>query len=119
MAAELAYNGSTYKIKMAIANSFISQLSLVLPLLILGFAAEIASAQPDEADASSLKFTTLHSFSGSEGENPNGMLLQATNGDFYGTTVNAGTRCILPTTDCGTIFKITPSGGLTAIHSFC
>jgi uncharacterized repeat protein (TIGR03803 family) len=104
---------------MAIAKSFISRLNLVLPLIILGFAAKIASAQPDEADAGSLKFTTLYSFSGSEGENPNGMLLQATNGDFYGTTVNAGARCILPTTDCGTIFKITPSGGLTAIHSFC
>jgi uncharacterized repeat protein (TIGR03803 family) len=104
---------------MAIAKSSISRLSLVLPLLIWGFAAKIASAQTGDADAGSLKFTTLHSFSGSEGENPNGVLLQATNGDFYGTTVNAGARCILPTTDCGTIFKITPSGGLTAIHSFC
>jgi uncharacterized repeat protein (TIGR03803 family) len=40
-------------------------------------------------------------------------LVQATNGDFYGTTSNAGTN------GGGTVFKITPSGKLTTVYSFC
>jgi uncharacterized repeat protein (TIGR03803 family) len=44
-------------------------------------------------------------------------LVQATNGDFYGTTQWGGTgsRCLY---GCGTIFKITPGGTLTTLHSF-
>jgi uncharacterized repeat protein (TIGR03803 family) len=39
-------------------------------------------------------------------------LVQATNGDFYGTTGGRGQRP-------GTVFKITPSGTLTTLYSFC
>src|SRR5215469_15671667 len=65
-------------------------------------------------------FTTLVSFNGSNGANPVAGLVQGTNGDGYGTTSSggAGTHC---TTDggCGTVFKITPSGILTTLYSFC
>ena len=61
--------------------------------------------------------TTLYSFcsqSGcTDGEGPLGSLLQTTNGDLYGVTENGGTH------GAGTIFKITPSGALTTIYSFC
>ncbi|HLY18438.1 MAG TPA: choice-of-anchor tandem repeat GloVer-containing protein [Bryobacteraceae bacterium] len=60
--------------------------------------------------------TTLYSFcarSGcTDGEYPLG-LIQATNGNFYGTTVNGGAH------SHGTVFKITPSGRLTTLYSFC
>jgi uncharacterized repeat protein (TIGR03803 family) len=58
--------------------------------------------------------TTLHSFAGSpnEGGSPYGGLVQATNGDFYGTTEEGGTN------NYGTVFKITPGGTLTTLHSF-
>jgi uncharacterized repeat protein (TIGR03803 family) len=50
--------------------------------------------------------TTLHSFVGTDGFNPFGGLLQATNGKFYGTTYEGGD----PTCDhgygCGTIFSL-------------
>src|ERR1039458_8663439 len=58
-------------------------------------------------------FTTLHSFDGTDGATPLAGLVQATNGDFYGTTVEGGTH------GDGTVFKITPSGTLTTLHSFC
>jgi len=65
---------------------------------------------------SSGTLTTLHAFcsqSGcADGENPNG-LVQATNGDFYGTTYEGGAN------NSGTVFKITPSGKLTTLYSFC
>jgi uncharacterized repeat protein (TIGR03803 family) len=48
-------------------------------------------------------------------------LIQATNGDFYGTGYNGGgapsANC--PAGGCGAIFRITPSGALTTIYSFC
>ena len=56
-------------------------------------------------------FTTLYSFSDADGCLPSG-LIQATDGSLYGTTYGGG-RGIL-----GTIFRITPSGTLTTLHSF-
>jgi uncharacterized repeat protein (TIGR03803 family) len=39
-------------------------------------------------------------------------LIQATDGNFYGTTSGGGAN------NDGTVFKITPSGALTTLHSF-
>jgi uncharacterized repeat protein (TIGR03803 family) len=64
--------------------------------------------------------TTLHSFDGTDGAYPQAGLILATNGDFYGTT--CGDWCFnasnIPSVP-GTVFKITPSGALTTLHSFC
>lgn len=58
------------------------------------------------------KLTTLHSFNGSDGESPMAGLVQATNGNFYGTTYGGGAH------NDGTVFEITPAGKLTTLHSF-
>jgi uncharacterized repeat protein (TIGR03803 family) len=58
-------------------------------------------------------FTTLHSFDSTDGANPLAGLVQATNGNFYGTTSTGGAN------GDGTIFKTTPSGALTTLYSFC
>jgi uncharacterized repeat protein (TIGR03803 family) len=65
--------------------------------------------------------TTLHSFAGADGAHPSAGLVQATNGDFYGTTRNGGAKvCTVGKQNhtCGTVFKITPSGTLTTLHNF-
>jgi len=66
--------------------------------------------------------TTLYSFcaqSGcTDGYDPWG-LIQGTDGNFYGTTALGGNSPSCPPTACGTVFKITPSGKLTTLHSFC
>ena len=57
--------------------------------------------------------TTLYSFSGgTDGYGPEGSLIQATDGYFYGVTQNGGdlTCEILPTSGCGTIFRIDSNG---------
>jgi uncharacterized repeat protein (TIGR03803 family) len=58
--------------------------------------------------------TTLHSFDGTGGQDPVGALVQATNGNFYGTTEFGGANSYH-----GTVFKITSSGRLTTLYSFC
>jgi uncharacterized repeat protein (TIGR03803 family) len=58
--------------------------------------------------------TTLHSFNGTDGSAPLAGLVQATDGDLYGTTDLGGANG-----SNGTVFKITPSGTLTTLYSFC
>ena len=48
-----------------------------------------------------------------DGSQPSGGLVQATDGNLYGTTVLGGAS------DYGTVFKITPGGTLTSLYSFC
>jgi len=64
-------------------------------------------------------YTTLHNFDGTDGANPAAVLLQATNGNLYGTTEFGGTDGCYDERGCGTIFQITPSGDLTRIYTFC
>src|ERR1017187_5933854 len=60
-------------------------------------------------------FTALHSFDGTDGDNPGAALVQATNGYLYGTTTAGGGARPYG----GTVFKIAPSGTLTTLYSFC
>jgi uncharacterized repeat protein (TIGR03803 family) len=61
--------------------------------------------------------TTLFSFDGTNGEGPAAGLVQATNGDLYGTTALGG--AYVSGFNEGTVFKITPGGKLTTLYSFC
>jgi uncharacterized repeat protein (TIGR03803 family) len=61
--------------------------------------------------------TTLHSFAGTDGAYPEGLILGA-DGDLYGTTSVGGSSTVC-SGGCGTIFKITPAGALTTIYDFC
>jgi uncharacterized repeat protein (TIGR03803 family) len=58
-------------------------------------------------------FTSLHSFDGTDGDEPNGGLTQAIDGNFYGTTQVDGVN------GYGTVYKITSSGTLTTLYNFC
>jgi uncharacterized repeat protein (TIGR03803 family) len=69
-------------------------------------------------------FTTLATFDGTDGGSPHGDLIQATDGNFYGTTdaggANSNNACTgYEFNACGTVFKVTPSGTLTTLYSFC
>jgi uncharacterized repeat protein (TIGR03803 family) len=70
--------------------------------------------------------TTLYNFCSqtncTDGFGPSG-LVQGADGNFYGTTSGGGAVGVCPNLgtpylECGTIFKITPSGTLTTLHSF-
>ena len=70
------------------------------------------------------KLITLYSFCAldkcSDGESPHGGLVQASNGNFYGTTTIGGSA-ILGRCDagCGTVFELTSPGTLTTLYTFC
>jgi uncharacterized protein (TIGR03437 family) len=58
-------------------------------------------------------FTTLASFNGTNGSQPDlGSLIQATDGNFYGATSTGGAN------GAGVVFNITPGGTLTTLYSF-
>ena len=60
--------------------------------------------------------TTLYSFAGfpHDGSYPLGGLIQATDGNFYGTTSSGGTNLT-----GGTLFRMTPNGTVTTLYNFC
>jgi len=62
--------------------------------------------------------TPLYSFCSqkncADGAQPQGGLVQATDGNYYGTTYAGGGA-----SDAGTIFQITTGGALTTLYSFC
>ena len=66
--------------------------------------------------------TTLYSFCSqtncTDGMNPLGGLVQASDGNFYGTTNQGGTNSVCDG-GCGTVFRITPAGALTTLYNFC
>src|SRR5579871_2392709 len=71
--------------------------------------------------ASAQMLTTLASFSGGNGANPQAALVQGRDGNFYGTTLFGGpngTACN-NNAGCGTVFRITPSGTITTLYNFC
>jgi uncharacterized repeat protein (TIGR03803 family) len=62
------------------------------------------------------KYTKLHDFctgTCSDGSNPVAGLVQGTDGNFYGTAVDGAS------TNAGTVFKMTASGKLTTLYTFC
>jgi uncharacterized repeat protein (TIGR03803 family) len=58
-------------------------------------------------------FTSLHSFDGTDGDEPIGGLIQAIDGNYYGTTQTDGTY------GYGTVFEITSGGTFTPLYNFC
>jgi uncharacterized repeat protein (TIGR03803 family) len=59
------------------------------------------------------KVAVLHNFDGTDGEYPVGNLVQASDGNFYGVTQQTPTYAF-----AGEIFKMTPSGTVTTLHTF-
>ncbi len=56
----------------------------------------------------------LYQFNGPDGAQPSGALIQSSDGNFYGTTFSGGNN----NNNDGTVFKITPAGVETVLHSF-
>lgn len=62
-------------------------------------------------------YTALHFFSQSDGTNSAypALLAQGRDGNLYGTTTGGNNCCVTP---YGAVFKMTPSGSITILHTF-
>lgn len=65
-------------------------------------------------------FTPIYSFGGvpNDASSPNVPLIQGSDGNLYGTTAFGGTPSAACPNGCGTVFRITPAGAETVLHSF-
>ena len=66
--------------------------------------------------------SVLHSFTGSDGENPEAGLVFDAVGNLYGTTIAGGASACKPLNGCGVVFKLAPNPDGTwtesVLHSF-
>ena len=90
-----------------------SGVSMMLAVLWLCASGSQSAAQTYTITYSGTTFTTLHSFDGTDGNKSFAGLIQATNGNLYGTTYYGGAR------NSGEVFEITPVGTLTTLYSLC
>jgi uncharacterized repeat protein (TIGR03803 family) len=73
--------------------------------------------------ANSGTLTNLYTFCSQpncvDGYQPAARLVQATDGNFYSTTLLGGTTRCFNNDSCGTIFEFSPGGTLTTLYNFC
>ncbi len=63
--------------------------------------------------------TVLYSFKGgSDGSGLRGGLIADSSGNLYGTTTSGGAPGCFGGIGCGTVFKLTPGGTETVLHTF-
>jgi uncharacterized repeat protein (TIGR03803 family) len=86
---------------------------MLLAALCLCASASQLAAQTDASGDPATTFTTLLNFDSTNGANSSAGMIQAKDGNLYGTTANGGAN------NDGTVFKITTSGNLTTLYSFC
>src|SRR5262249_32273623 len=88
-----------------------SLLNFSLALVCAAFTCSLAV----RAQAQTLSY--LAAFNGTDGYQPNGPLIQGTDGNFYGSapvTINSSGLQV-----AGLVFDVTPSGKISAFHNFC
>ena len=69
-------------------------------------------ATASDASAAGSRLSVLHPFNGADGAFSSSALMRGADGNFYGTTENGGDF------NLGTVFRMTPAGVVTVLHSF-
>ena len=64
------------------------------------------------------KLTTLHTFTGTDGAEPQGLLVLDAEGNLYGTTFIGGSLTCNAPNGCGVVFKLTAAGRYKLLHTF-
>jgi len=94
-------------------RNWISRMRLATANAAWVLAAVLVSAVITSQSAQAQTFTTLHSFDGTDGSYVVAPLVQATDGNLYGTAEEGGAN------GDGTIYNITTGGAFTLLYSFC
>ena len=83
----------------------------LIQLALCGCVAATTAGLPTLAHAQ-VSLERLHAFPQTAPQGPRAPLVQGSDGNFYGTTLSGGAY------ENGTVFKVSPSGTLTILHSF-
>ena len=85
--------------------------------IFVAFTPLVLAGQPGNASAQTLTILRLFGGRRYDGVGPRAGLVQANDGNFYGTTYEGGTsgNC---SEGCGTVFRISASGSYTSLYSF-
>ena len=80
----------------------------------------VPTPTPTPTPTTAVSYLHVFGIEPSDGGQPNGALMQASDGNFYGTTLAGGGNVCRPSSpiSCGTIFRITPGGTQQVLHSF-
>jgi uncharacterized repeat protein (TIGR03803 family) len=84
-----------------------------LSFLLRGAIAAVVVSCGFATGAKAQTFTTLLNLSTPKATGPSGALIQSINGNYYGASAGGGAS------ERGTVFEVTPSGGLTDVYGFC
>jgi uncharacterized repeat protein (TIGR03803 family) len=88
-------------------------------ILWLMLAAAMASPAQDEwPSANAVRFKSLFSFDGTNGEIPGLNLVQGLDGNLYGATIGGGSGVGCAPL-CGVLFKLTQGGAEATLYNFC
>ena len=105
---------SLVKMQFEVRRSAFFRRPWTLACLVALFCAAAAIASPAQ------DLTTLANFAGSNGGNPQASLIQGTDGNLWGTTEYGGATYVGGVDwGNGDVFKISPSGDLSVVYSFC
>jgi len=69
-------------------------------------------ATASDSSAQGSRLSVVHAFTGPDGAFSSSSLTRGTDGNFYGTTEAGGAS------NLGTVFRMTPGGAITVLHSF-
>ena len=92
--------------------------------LVTGDVGAVFQLTPPKTVTSLYNFCVGRGTACTDGAGPAAGVIQGSDGNFYGTTSSGGVLNTAVCTEfvaygCGTVFKLTPSGTLTTLHSFC
>jgi uncharacterized repeat protein (TIGR03803 family) len=91
----------------------LQRMFVALPVSVLSLVIFFCTPIRDDAQ---WQYEVLHSFTGSEGAAPQGPLVQATDGSFYGATAQGWVGDTCPAQGCPTIFRLDADGSVTTLH---
>ena len=88
-------------------------------LALLAMPVRVVAQEEQQQQAEPLqRYTALYTFTGADGEFPQGNVIRDRAGNLYGTAFNGGDLSGCGGSGCGVVFKLDRSGKETVLYSF-
>jgi uncharacterized repeat protein (TIGR03803 family) len=112
-AVEIHKKGDDMKSRLLLTISSLGLLAL------LAMPVRVVAQEEQQQQAEHLqRYTALYTFTGADGEFPQGNVIRDRAGNLYGTAFNGGDLSGCGGSGCGVVFKLDRSGKETVLYSF-